>query len=147
MLKRPQAPPPRDRPRLSRARGVGMGLIGLASLALVLSACGASSLTTTTTVGSSPPNASGGSNSGAGPVTRPGSDGGSGSAGEETSGSWSAAFAQCMRSQGVLKFPNPNGSPIPGGVNPASPAYQAALNGPCKSLAPAGWVSSGRVTK
>jgi hypothetical protein len=71
--------------------------------------------------------------------------------GNETTGSYSVAFAECMRAHGVPKFPKPNGSEgqlgPDSGVNPASPAFQAAMNGPCKSLAPAAWVSSGQVTR
>ena len=83
-------------------------------------------------------------------MTRSGSGSG-GQSGNTTTGSYSVAFAECMRAHGVPKFPNPNGNgnqlgPT-SGVNPASSAYQAALNGPCQSLAPAGWVSSGPVTK
>jgi hypothetical protein len=80
-------------------------------------------------------------------VTRPGSKAGSGSGGNETSGTWSVAFAECMRAHGLPSFPDPKGSAVPSGVDPASRTYEDALNGPCKSLAPAGWVSSGPVTK
>jgi hypothetical protein len=62
-------------------------------------------------------------------------------------GAFTREFAQCMRAHGVAKFPDPNGrggqlGPN-SGVDPASSGYQAALNGPCKSLAPAAWVQSG----
>lgn len=128
------------------------GLIGVAVLA---GACGtgspSASPTTTTTIGSSANGGSGTSNTGSGAVTRPESKPGSGSAGNETTGTYSLAFAKCMRAHGVPKFPNPNGSASQlgpdSGVNPASAAFKAALNGPCQSLAPAGWVSSGPVTR
>ena len=119
------ARPPQDRPRPSRSiiRRAAITVAGLVSLTLVADACGASSPSASST---------------------------SGSAGNETTGSYSAAFAACMRAHGVPKFPNPNGSVgqlgPDSGVNPASSAYQATLMGPCKSLAPAGWVSSGQVT-
>jgi hypothetical protein len=77
-------------------------------------------------------------------VTRNG--GGSGG-GNETSSSFSLAFAKCMRAHGVGDFPNPDGQPgqlgPASGVNPGSQQFQAAINGPCKSLAPPAWVSSG----
>jgi hypothetical protein len=64
---------------------------------------------------------------------------------QQTAGSYTAAFAQCMRAHGVPNFPDPSsqGGPLgpDSGVDPTSPQFQAALNGPCKSLAPPGWVS------
>jgi hypothetical protein len=91
------------------------------------------------------------SNIGAGPIIRAGTAAGSGPGGNETTGSYTVVFAECMRAHGVPKFPDPNGSGmLPGpdsGIDPSSAAFQAALNGPCQSLAPAGWVSSGPVTK
>ncbi len=62
-------------------------------------------------------------------------------------GEFTVAFAKCMRAHGVPKFPNPNGQPGQlgpnSGVNIMSPAFQATVNGPCRSLAPAEWVQSG----
>jgi len=89
------------------------------------------------------------SNTGTGPMIRPGTKAGNGSGGNETTGSYSVAFAECMRAHGVPTFPNPSGGGIgpDSGVNPTSPEFQAALHGPCQSLAPAGWLSSGPVTK
>ncbi len=85
-----------------------------------------------------------------GQVSVPGSQGqtpGAGQGGQESVGSFTVAFAECMRTHGVPNFPNPNGQAGqlgPGsGVDPTSLDYQAALNGPCKSLAPPAWVSSG----
>jgi hypothetical protein len=157
MRTRPKTRSPQDLPRWSRPRRVGLALAGLVSVAVLAGACGtgspSASPTATTTAGAS---ANGGSkattpNKGAGPVTRPGAKAGSGSSGNQTTGNYSVAFAECMRAHGVPKFPNPNGNGLPpgadSGVNPASPAYQAALNGPCESLAPAGWVGSGPVTR
>jgi hypothetical protein len=61
-------------------------------------------------------------------------------------GSFTAAFARCMRAHGVPNFPDPNGRSGqlgPGsGVDPGSPAYLAAINGPCRSLAPPAWLDS-----
>ena len=135
--------PPGHRYRPRRGR-VALTLAALASIAFLVSACGSSS-------SSSSPLTTGAHATGTGPVTRPGSGSGSGGqSGNSTTGGFSVAFAKCMRAHGVPKFPNPNGSPNQlgpdSGVNPTSSAYQAALNGPCQSLAPAGWVSSGPVT-
>lgn len=133
-----QPPGHRCRPRRGR---VALALGALAS-AFLVGACGSSS-------SSSSPLTAGAHATGAGPVTRSASGSG-GQSGNTSTGSFSVAFAECMRAHGVPKFPNPNGSAGqlgPGsGVDPTSSAYQAALNGPCKSLAPAGWVSSGPVS-
>jgi hypothetical protein len=138
-----QPPDPQHRPR--RGRGA-FALAALAGIAFLVGACGgggpASSSSTTT----------GGATSGTGVVIRSGSGSGSQSGNNTTTtGGYSVAFAGCMRAHGVPKFPNPNGSPNQlgpdSGVNPSSAAYQAALNGPCESVAPAGWVASGPVTK
>ncbi|HLK00184.1 MAG TPA: hypothetical protein VKU39_09785 [Streptosporangiaceae bacterium] len=71
-----------------------------------------------------------------------------GGTGQRSAGaSFSPAFARCMRAHGVPKFPDPGGQLGPGsGADPASAAFQAALNGPCRSLAPPAWVSSGQVS-
>ena len=134
--------PPDHRYRPRRGRVV-FALAALASIAFLAGACGSGPATSSSTT-------AGGASTGTGVVTRPGSGSGSQS-GDTTTGGYSVAFAGCMRAHGVPKFPNPNGSPnqlSPGsGVDPASRAFQAALNGPCQSLAPAGWVSSGPVTK
>jgi hypothetical protein len=91
--------------------------------------------------------AGGGAGHGSGPVSL---HGGSSSGGERSTGtSFSLAFAECMRAHGVPKFPNPDSKASqlgPGsGVDPASQAFQAAINGPCRPLAPPAWVSSGQV--
>jgi hypothetical protein len=89
---------------------------------------------------------------GSGPVSiQGGSVKGGGNSGQRSAGtSFSLAFARCMRAHGVPKFPDPDGKggqPGPGsGVDPASQAFQAALNGPCRPLAPSAWVSSGQVS-
>ena len=148
MPKGPPAPPSEHYPPLSRPSRVGLALVGLASLALMAAACGGgqpSASPTTATAGS------GVSNTGTGVVTRPGSGSGSQSSGNRSTGTYTLAFAECMRVHGVPNFPNPNGKGSqlgPGsGIDPTSPAFQAALNGPCQSLAPPGWVSSGPVTR
>jgi len=70
-----------------------------------------------------------------------------GSQGNEAAGSFTLAFAKCMRAHGVPDFPDPDGQSGqlgPGsGIDPTSAAFQTAINGPCRSLAPAGWVNSG----
>jgi hypothetical protein len=73
-----------------------------------------------------------------------------GSQGQSASGSFTLAFARCMRAHGVPAFPNPDGhagqlGPA-SGIDPNSPQFQSAINGPCLSLAPPGWVSSGKVS-
>jgi len=119
----------------------------IAGIAVTAAACGGSP--------ASPPapgttlNAGSG---GTGPVTRPGhSASGGGESGDRSTGAtYSLVFARCMRAHGVPKFPDPDHSAdlfAPGsGVDPGSAAYQAAINGPCRSLAPPAWVSSGTVS-
>jgi hypothetical protein len=62
-------------------------------------------------------------------------------------GSFTVEFARCMRANGVANFPDPDGQPgqlgPTSGVDPASAQYQAAINGPCRSLAPPAWVGDG----
>jgi hypothetical protein len=76
---------------------------------------------------------------------------GAGNPGQRSSGSYSLAFTKCMRAHGVPDFPDPDGQAGqlgPGsGIDPNSPQFQSALNGPCKSLAPPGWLGSGKVTR
>ena len=62
------------------------------------------------------------------------------------------AFSRCMRAHGVSNFPDPTNSgggiqlSIGGsGVNPRTPAFQAAQNG-CKHLLPNGGPSSGHAS-
>jgi hypothetical protein len=65
----------------------------------------------------------------------------------QAAGSFTVEFAKCMRAHGVPKFPDPNGQSGqlgPGsGIDPASARFQSAINGPCKSLAPAAWLGDG----
>jgi hypothetical protein len=61
------------------------------------------------------------------------------------SGTFSAAFARCMRTNGVRDFPDPDAKANKGansGINTVSAEFQAALYGPCKSLAPPDWVAA-----
>lgn len=71
--------------------------------------------------------------------------------GNEGSGTFTLAFAKCMQAHGVPNFPDPDsqaGQLGPGsGVDPTSPQFQSALNGPCLSLAPPAWVGSGKLTR
>ena len=131
-------PGPRHRHRHRRVRAA-LTLAALAS-AFLVGACGSGSTS------SSPPTTIGADATGAGPVTRSGAGSGSQS-GNTTTGDYSVAFAKCMRAHGMPNFPNPNrvGNELgPGSeVSPTSAAFQAAVNGPCQSLAPAGWSSSG----
>lgn len=82
----------------------------------------------------------------------PGSGGsGPSGSGQRSTGSFSLTFARCMRAHGVPDFPDPSGQPGqlgPGsGIDATSPPFQAALNGACESLAPPGWVGSGKATR
>jgi hypothetical protein len=161
MMNTPPSWPLHDHRRRSRPVR-SLTLVGLVSVALMATGCGGGSpgapqrnSTAAESAGTSTPHAATStndpvmSNTGTGPMIRPGAKAGSGSGGNQTSGSYSVAFAECMRAHGVPTFPNPNGSGIgtDSGVNPTEPEFQAALNGPCQSLAPAGWLSSGPVTK
>ncbi|WP_203922994.1 hypothetical protein [Rugosimonospora africana] len=62
-------------------------------------------------------------------------------------GSFTVEFAACMRAHGVPNFPDPNGQPGQlgpnSGIDPGSPQFQAAINGPCRPLAPSQWLDSG----
>jgi hypothetical protein len=137
-----------------RRRDVPMVLaaVGLAALA---AGCSQGS----TQPGPAPSSAAGGQHSSAGgtngQITTNGQGGqsntGQSGQGNTSAGVFSLAFARCMRANGVPNFPDPNGQSgqlgPSSGIDPTSPAFQAALNGPCKSLAPAGWVGSGKVTR
>src|ERR1700677_3002642 len=76
---------------------------------------------------------------------------GSGSSVLQDSGTFSLAFAKCMRAHGVPDFPDPDGRSGqlgPGsGIDPSSTQFQAALDGPCQRLAPPGWTGPGMVTR
>lgn len=94
--------------------------------------------------GSSGPTVAG---TGAGPPTsRPA--GGSSSDGS-TPLARAVAYARCMRSHGMLTFPDP--VPTPGGgygfrttgIDPRSPVFRAASTA-CDSLVPGGWGSTGQ---
>ena len=119
------------------------GLAAIAMITLALAAGCAS--------GSAAPPASASSSSGtagSGNITANNASGVQGDIqGDSTAGSFTLAFAKCMRAHGVPNFPDPNGQGGQlgpgGGIDPTSAAFQAALNGPCLSLAPAGWVNSG----
>ena len=106
---------------------------GLASLVLVAAAC----------LGCSAGHGTAGADSGSG-GGQTSTGGGASSPGHSTAGNYTLAFARCMRAHGVPKFPDP-GSPIgPGsGFDPGSPNFQAAVKGPCRSLAPHAWVAPG----
>jgi hypothetical protein len=130
-----------------RRRGFPVA-IAVAALALI---AGCSSATTTPQANSTPANS-------ASPTGSPTSSSGNissgntgGAQGNEGTGSFTLAFARCMRAHGVPNFPNPNGQNgqlgPSSGIDPNSPAFQSAINGPCVSLAPPGWVGSGKVTR
>jgi hypothetical protein len=125
-------------------------LVASAGLALAAAACGGTPGTPQSGSAQSAAQgvtAGGGAGHGSGPVSL---HGGSSPGGERSAGtSFTLAFAECMRAHGVPKFPDPDskaGQLGPGsGVDPASQAFQAAINGPCRRLAPPAWVSSGQV--
>jgi hypothetical protein len=126
-------------------------LVASAGLALAAAACGGTPGTPQSGSAQSAAQgvtAGGGAGHGSGPVSL---HGGSSPGGERSAGtSFSLALAKCMRAHGVPKFPDPDskaGQLGPGsGVDPASQAFQAAINGPCRRLAPPAWVSSGQVS-
>ena len=73
-----------------------------------------------------------------------GAQGGNSSGKQQAGASYSSDFAKCMRAHGVPSFPDPGSNgPLAAGVDPDSSAFQAAVNGPCRSLAPPAWVGSG----
>ncbi len=127
----------RDKARFWRAV---LMLAASAGLALSAAACGGARAN---------PAASASASGAGGNITAGGA--GSGGSGQRTAGSFSLAFATCMRAHGVPDFPDPNGQAGqlgPGsGIDPDSAQFQSALNGPCKPLAPPGWVGSGKVTR
>jgi hypothetical protein len=123
----------------------------LAAIVLMATACsddskGADSSTTPSAAGSQAhaggraSSQNGGTSSHAGGTSKGGGEGGNAS-------NFTLAFAKCMRAHGIPKFPNPNGKGSQlgpySGIDPGSAKFQAALNGPCRSLAPAAWVSAG----
>jgi hypothetical protein len=131
----------------------------IVAVAALVAACGSSSRTTARgqpncsseshptqlgTRGAASPSG-GGSDSAAG--GRAGATAGGSTSGAAAGSGVTIAFARCMRSHGVPAFPNPNrlaAALAPGGsVDPTSAPFQAALNGPCRSLAPQAWLSSG----
>ena len=124
-----------------RAPWRGRGLLALLAVA-ALSAAGCSPFGLWDTPSAGTARTGGQTSTGAGPAQH----GGGGSSGSRTGASYTVEFARCMRSHGVPGFPDPGGqNPFAAGsgVDPGSAAYQAALNGPCRSLAPAGWLDSG----
>jgi len=124
----------------ARLRHAVIMLAASAGLALGAAACGGG-----------PANPVASASGATGKVTAGGAGSGAGGSGQRSAGSFSRAFAKCMRAHGVPNFPDPSGQSGqlgPGsGVDPNSPQFQAALNGPCESLAPPGWVGSGKVTR
>ncbi len=121
-------------------RRTNLRVAALAGAALLLAGCGGGS----SNAGVARLSPSSSSNSAAGAPSSGGAETGGGSAGSG-SGSLEAAalaFANCMRANGVPKFPDPaNGGGFlfrrDGGVDPSSPAFEAA-RAKCKKLLPAG---------
>jgi hypothetical protein len=131
----------------TRLSGIALTLVLSAGLALGAVSCAGGPARPASSA--SGVTADGGAGDGSGPVTIPGRAAAGGS-GQRTAGAYTLAFARCMRAHGIPAFPDPDGGTGhlgPGsGIDPASPRFQAALNGPCKSLAPIGWISSGSGT-
>jgi hypothetical protein len=77
--------------------------------------------------------------------------GGSGSDPAATNAQQAVKFAECMRSNGVSQFPDPNASgkltidavANGSGLNPNAPAFKQAISA-CKDLEPAGFTGSQR---
>lgn len=125
--------------------------VAVAGLTLVATGCSS---------GAAQPAATPPSSAGAPPAGAPPAGGGSGgqvssrnrsgSQVNQTAGNFSLAFARCMRANGVPAFPNPNGHGgqlgPDSGIDPASPQFQSAINGPCRSTAPPNWLGSGKVS-
>jgi hypothetical protein len=132
----------RRRPR--RWRQPRLAAAAMAGIALFAAGCssGSAGAGTGTGMGNTRPVSQSGAGAGSSGGGR--SSGGGGHGGSVSS--FTVAFARCMRAHGVPNFPDPNGlagqlGPA-SGINPASPTFLAALNGPCKSLAPAPWLSA-----
>ncbi|MDN3356464.1 hypothetical protein [Actinomadura sp. DC4] len=99
------------------------------------------------------PNGAGSSSSHSGGTTAGKGGGGNSSGGGGQGGSvgtYTVAFAKCMRAHGIPKFPDPNGRAgqlgPSSGIDPGSARFRDALDGPCKSLAPPAWVDSGKAS-
>ncbi len=98
-----------------------------------------------------PPSTSGGARAASQRASAPGDSkrgtgGGAGATGQSSTGAYTVAFARCMRQHGVPAFPNPTGNGQLGptsGIDPTSTAFQTALNGACKALAPPNWLDDG----
>jgi hypothetical protein len=122
-----------------QSRRVGAAAAVLAGLLLVAGGCAAGSSNSS---GGSRASANGDQNS-----VNTGASAPSGGSQDRSVGSFSIDFATCMRAHGVPNFPDPDGQPGQlgpnGGIDPGSAQFQAAINGPCKSLAPPQWLDSG----
>jgi hypothetical protein len=130
----------------------------VAGILLLASACSATShaadpprADSPSVTGGRTPNDAGSSSQGGGRTSSQGGGTASGGVGNGKGGSvgtFTLAFAKCMRSHGIRNFPDPNGRAgqlgPSSGVDPGSAKFRAALNGPCKSLAPLAWVDSGK---
>jgi hypothetical protein len=127
----------------SRLRQAAIALAATATVAVLAGACSSHEPDAASNAGT----ASSGTTSGGGGRVSPGSTASpAGNAHGGNVGSFTAEFAKCMRDHGVPNFPDPNGQAGQlgpnSGIDPASAPFQAAINGPCKSLAPGAWLSS-----
>jgi hypothetical protein len=133
----------------------GLIVTPLAGILLASACSGASdasdppSANPTTVTASHPPNGADSSSQGGGKASSQGGGNSSGGGGQGGSvGSFTVAFAKCMRAHGIRNFPDPNGRPgqlgPSSGIDPGSAKFRAVLSGPCKPLAPQPWVDSGK---
>ncbi len=137
--------------RTNKPHGAGVGL-ALAAVALLFAACGSGSASpgvasvssTTTTTQSTSAGAGGGAGGGGAANAGNGAPGGGPHTVMVMSGGNGAEmlkYAQCMRSHGVVDFPDPssNGTISVGGTVSQSPQFQAADN-TCRNLLPNGGI-------
>jgi hypothetical protein len=132
-----------------RPRRGALILAVAAGLALGTAACGGAQANSAVSAPRATVNV--GAGGGSGPVTIGPNGPTQGGSGQRSTGSFSLAFARCMRAHDVPSFPDPNGQPgqlgPASGIDPNSPPFQSAINRPCKSMAPPGWVGAGPVTR
>ncbi|MFC0039487.1 hypothetical protein [Actinomadura rayongensis] len=136
------------RPRRRRGRWAAVALAGLA-LTVTAACSDGNKPAAGGTDGVTPPKPAA---TGSGPVTIDNGTGGGGDGGSRgATGTYSAAFAKCMRAHGVPNFPDYKADANPfapgSGINPASAAFKSAVEGPCKKDAPAWLQSSGKVSQ
>jgi hypothetical protein len=137
-------------PKIENTQSSAIRLSLVVTLAGILLAAGCSSASENTgTSSQATPSAAGQPSAGGTTPTQKGGGNSSRGGGQGGSvGTFTVAFAKCMRSHGIPNFPDPNGRPgqlgPSSGIDPGSAKFRAALNGPCEKLAPPAWVDSGK---